>query len=77
VEKRAIDKQGFIEGYFDIYQNIKTLETLNYSNVTLDLVVKDATNKVGAWYENISIKDIDDLVNTRYTKDELERRLKP
>ena len=75
VEKRAIDKQGFINGYFDIYDNIKTLDELGYNNVTLDLVVKDGSNKVGAWYENISIKDIDGLVNTRYTKDELERRL--
>lgn len=75
VEKRAISRSGFIQGYFDIHANIHKLASPLYGKVTLDLVVKDASNKVGAWYKNISIEHIDELVNTRYTKEELERML--
>lgn len=75
IEKRAIDRDKFIQSYFDIHANIHRLSRVDYKNVTIDLVVKDSSNKVGAWHKNVSIEDIDSLVNTRYTKDELERML--
>lgn len=75
VEKRAIDRAGFIQSYFDIYENIKKLDGINHPNLTIDLVVKNETNEVGEWHRNISITDIDGLVNTRYNKQELERML--
>ena len=75
IEKRAIDRDGFIQGYFDIHDNIRSLNNEQYAGVTVDLVAKDEANKVGLWYENISLKDIDQFVNTRYTRDELERML--
>ena len=75
IEKRAIDRTGFIQGYFDIHDNIRSLNNENYTDVAVDLVVKDESNKVGLWYENISLQDIDQFVNIRYTKDELERML--
>lgn len=75
VEKRSIDRKKFIQSYFDIHTNIHKLSDEIYQDVTLDLVVKDSSNKVGAWYKNVSIEDIDSLVNTRYTKEELERML--
>lgn len=75
VEKRAIDRSGFIQGYFDIHENIHQLNDDAYHGITVDLVVKNSKNKVGRWYRDVSIKDIDDIVNRRYTKDELERML--
>lgn len=75
VERRAIDLKGFIQAYFDIHDNIKRLYEAAYMPVTLDVVIKDKSNKVGAWHQNISIKDIDALVNKRYNKEELERML--
>lgn len=75
VERRSIDRAGFIQSYFDIHDNIHRLAEETYKSVTLDLVVKDSANKVGAWHENVSIKDIDRLVNARYNETELERML--
>jgi len=75
VERRSIGKEGFISGYADILFNIRALDSPDFSNVTLDIVVKDSANKVGSWHTNVSIKDIDGLVNTGYTKEELERKL--
>lgn len=75
VERRAIDRSGFIQGYFDIHANIHSLADPAYKGTTLDLVVKDSSNKVGDWHKDISIEHIDELVNTRYTKEELERML--
>lgn len=75
VERRAISRGGFIQGYCDIHENIHSLNDTAYERVVIDLVVKDRSNKVGKWYENIRTTDIDKLVNTRYTKEELERML--
>ena len=75
LEKRAIDLSGFMQGYFDIHDNIRKLNDEKFINLAVDLVIKDSSNKVGDWQRNISVKDIDRLVNTRYTKEELERML--
>lgn len=77
VEKRAINREGFISAYFDIHENIRQLSRGGREGVTIDFVVKDAQNKVGAWHRNVSINDIDNIVNRRYTKEELERKVQP
>ena len=64
IEKRAIDKQGFIQAYFDIHANIELLAAEEYANVSLDIIVKDENNAVGQWHKNVSIKDIDSLVSS-------------
>ena len=74
-EKRAIDRAGFTQGYFDIHTNIHSLDSEDYAGITVDLVVKDESNKAGVWHKNISLEDIDQFVNIRYTRDELERML--
>lgn len=77
VEKRAIDRDGFIGAYFAIHENVRKLLAANYDGVTVDLVVKDKSNRAGTHYENVSMQDIDSIVNTRYTEDELERKVRP
>lgn len=75
VEKRAIDKAGFIDTYFKIFDNFNRLAEMHLENLTFDLVVKNADNTIGQRYENIHINDIDDLIGKRYNKEELERML--
>jgi len=77
IEKRSIDRRGFIDAYYEIHENIRQLFAQEYSQVTVDLVIKNESNGVGEWHRNVSMKDIDHLVNTRYTKEELERRVQP
>lgn len=75
VEKRAIDRNSFVQAYSEIHNNIKELARRAYADLTIDLVVKESSNKVGKWHKNITLKDIDTLVNTIYTREELERML--
>jgi predicted ABC-type ATPase len=75
VEHRAIDKEGFIESYFNIMHNIKSISTLKIDNLVLDIVIKDCNNKVGVWLQNVPVYDIDTYIEKFYTKDELERIL--
>lgn len=75
VEKRAIDREGFIDAYFDIFSNIDQLATMNIANLTIDFVIKDADNTVGYWYQDVCADDIDKYIVKRYNRDELERML--
>ena len=75
VEKRHIDKAGFIDSYFEIFDNLKAIEENNIPNLTLDFVVKDKTNKIGRWHENIQISEIDELIGEHYNRGYLERIL--
>ena len=53
VEHRAIDKEGFIATYFKLQENLKQL-CKDHKDVTISLIVKDATNRVGMRKENIN-----------------------
>lgn len=75
VEKRSIDLEGFIRAYTEIDENLRALMKASIPQVTFDLVIKDASNNVGHWYENVTLEQIDKYVNRRYNKDELERML--
>jgi predicted ABC-type ATPase len=77
IEKRAINRQGFINAYYEIHENIRQLFHKAYEQITVDLVIKNEANGVDEWHRNVSMQDIDHLVNTRYTKEELERRVQP
>ena len=76
VEKRRIDKQGFINSYFAVFNNLDLLREVDIQNFTIDIVVKTADNRTGDWYENVSLADIDGILGQRYNRDQLEKDLK-
>lgn len=74
VEHRAIDKNGFINSYFSIIENIKEVmnKHKNYDKIVLDIVVKDGNNNVGDRIKDVRADDIDNFINTYYNKKTLE-----
>lgn len=75
IEKRAIDPDGFMTSYYEIRRNITQLVNLKLSNLTLDVVIKNKSNKVGEWFANVDIDQIDDLIGVSYNKEELKRMI--
>jgi len=76
VEHRAINFQGFIEAYYRILDNLKRLDDFVDDGVSVDLVIKNAQNKVERIVDGVFMKDIDKYVNIEYTKDSLRRQIK-
>lgn len=74
VEHRAIDKNGFINSYFSIIENIKEAmnKHKNYDKIVLDIVVKDGNNNVGDRIKDVRADGIDNFINTYYNKKTLE-----
>jgi UDP-N-acetylglucosamine kinase len=52
VEKRSIDREGFIATYYRLHENLRLLQE-NYKDVTISVIVKDASNKIGEIFENV------------------------
>lgn len=52
IEHRAIEREGFIETYLQLENNLKQLCS-NYKNVTISLIIKAEDNKVGRRLENV------------------------
>jgi predicted ABC-type ATPase len=71
VEHRAIKFDGFIESYGKIINNVKGITGSEYTNVVLDIVIKNKDNTVGIWHENIKAQDIDSFVKVIYNESEL------
>ena len=72
-ERRAIDKNGFINSYFNTIENVKTiLQDQKGQKLTLDIVTKNAYNKIHNWFQNVSYSEIDKLVNNCYNRDTLQ-----
>lgn len=74
VEHRAIDKNGFINSYFSIIENIKEVmnKHKNCDKIVLDIVVKDGNNNVGDRIKDVRADGIDNFINTYYNKKTLE-----
>lgn len=53
LEHRAIDREGFIDTYLKLEQNLRTL-CKDYKNVTISLIVKDKKNREGRRIENVA-----------------------
>lgn len=70
VEKRGIKKQGFIDTYCHLYENLRALQALGL-NVTISVVIKSDDNKVKARHENV--KDIFHYTGPVLNRSELER----
>lgn len=75
VERRSIDFESFVESYYRIFDNLRSLEITEGMKVSVDLVVKDQQNKVQRIYENIIAKDIDKYVKIEYNKDKLRNQI--
>lgn len=73
IEHRAIRPDGFLEVYYRILDNLKSLDALSLEGVSIDLVVKDAQNRTIKVHENISMKDIDQYVKVEYNKENLRK----
>lgn len=69
VEHRAISKEGFIETYLKLEQNLRKL-CEDYKDVTISLIVKDENNKVGRRIEDV--KDLFSELPRFLTEEELK-----
>jgi hypothetical protein len=57
IEHRSIDRQGFIEAYFKLQENLALLRE-DIKDVTISIILKDLDNKEGR-----RIEDVDDIRN--------------
>ena len=71
VEHRAIRFDGFVEAYYKTINNLKKVCELYKGQITVDIAVKDADNKIGAWFRDVTCDEIDDIVKVEYNKDKL------
>lgn len=69
VEHRAIDREGFVETYFKLRENLEKL-CKNHKDVTISLIVKDSNNRVGMRKENVNADLFEELPKF-LTEDEL------
>lgn len=59
VEHRSIDRAGFIDTYYKLYENIEKLQEI-YKDVTLSIILKDENNRVGQRFEDV--KNLYDII---------------
>lgn len=73
VEHRSINKEGFIETYFNIVNNILKVSSLmkKYDKITVDIVIKNKENRIESWIPNIR-NGIDILLKTSYNNTTLK-----
>lgn len=70
VEKRGIQKSGFIQTYCSLYENLRALRSSGL-NITISVVIKGANNRVTARHEGV--KDIFPYAGPILDRSELER----
>lgn len=68
VEKRGIKKSGFIETYYGLYDNLRSLQASGLP-ITFSVAIKDADNKVIARHENV--QDIFSYIGPLLSRDVL------
>jgi UDP-N-acetylglucosamine kinase len=69
VERRAITRDGFIETYLKLQENLKKLQEVN-KNVTISVVLKDEQNHVGKTFE--AVNNIFEVVPKFLTESEIK-----
>lgn len=52
VEKRGIERDGFIDAYIHLHHNMQELQD-KFKNVTISVVIKDESNRVGRIVEDV------------------------
>jgi predicted ABC-type ATPase len=70
VERRAIDKGGFIATYQKLHDNIVKLQNL-HKDVSISVITKDASNRIGARHE--AVEDVYNVVPKPLESDQLMR----
>ena len=71
VEHRAIKFDGFVEAYYKIAGNLKRIGEIYDNEISIDIALKDAENKIGEWKRGVNPGDIDELLGIEYNKDKL------
>lgn len=75
VERRAIDKDGFIESYIRLKDNLQKLSELCDDRLSVDIIIKNERMEQKEWLSDVFIKDIDDIVNMGYNKDSIRKMI--
>ncbi len=70
IERRGIDKTGFIMSYSKTIENLLLLK--DYESISVDIIEKDANNKVGKRISITSVKMLDKYIKIDYSNDELK-----
>ena len=73
IEKRGIQKEGFIKSYANTINNLLKLK--GYPGILVDIIIKDKHNKPGEHITNVSASQLDKYVRIEYNINELERLL--
>lgn len=71
IEHRAINKEGFIDAYFNTITNLKNIPNA----IALDIIIKDKYNKINKWIIGIDSKEIDKIITIHYNKNTLRSYL--
>jgi predicted ABC-type ATPase len=69
VERRTIEKKGFIEAYFQTISNIREVQKLSYVNI--NVIIKNDDNKAVEYLGNV--KDIDKIIGPLVSLEQLKR----
>lgn len=72
VEKRSIERSGFIETYHSLYRNLSELQD-KHKNVTISVIIKTDSNKVGEIVENVD--NIYDIIPHPLDHEQLEHAI--
>ncbi|MBQ3309335.1 zeta toxin family protein [Candidatus Saccharibacteria bacterium] len=75
IEHRGIAIEGFIESYFKTIENLKNIKNKNRDKIVIDIIKKDHNNKVGQAERDVSIDDIDKIIEKMYNKERLKEYL--
>jgi len=70
VEKRSIEREGFMNTYCRLHENLQSLRK-DYKDVTISVIVKDESNKIGEIFENV--ENIYQHTPKPLTREQLER----
>lgn len=73
VERRGIQKDGFIQSYSSTIKNLLSLK--QYPDILVDIIIKDKNNKEGKRIVNVATADLDKYVKLEYNNKDLERIL--
>ncbi|MBQ3306458.1 zeta toxin family protein [Candidatus Saccharibacteria bacterium] len=76
IEHRAIKFGGFIKVYYNTLENLKKIYQEFHGQISIDIVVKTADNRIGVWYDNMDFSEIDEFVKLEYNKDKLIKYIK-
>ena len=72
IEHRSINKEGFIDTYMRVYENLGRLSQFS-NKIAISLIIKQEDNKVGALHEGVT--DILQAIPDKLTRIELEELL--